>query len=406
MKIYRRESYLKKIRPFYDDDVIKVITGVRRCGKSCLLQSIAEELIERGADEKDIVYIDLDSRGFRSIKTPSQLEQAIDSRIVDEGFKYLFIDEIQNVAGYEELINGYRTDGGFSIFITGSNSYLLSGELVTKLTGRYVEFELFTLSFNEHLDMKRFLGKSVGSVSEEFNEYLRYGGFPKVLSYDDAEAKQTYVGEVVGQIIEKDVKGRNKIRKQDVFDRVMTYIINNFGATTSVASITSYFNDVEHVPLKQETIKRYLGLLENAKVLEKCTRFDMKSRRSLGAQEKYYLSDLGIYFARDTDNRINYGPALENVLYIYLRSKGYSVSIGKIGNLECDFIARRQNSYAYIQVAMTIADRETEEREYRPFAAIHDGYPQYLFTLDTLLQERDGVRHCNLAQFMAEDSDL
>lgn len=406
MKIYRRESYLKKIRPFYDDDVIKVITGVRRCGKSCLLQSIAEELIERGVDEKDIVYIDLDSRGFRSIKTPSQLEQAIDSRIVDEGFKYLFIDEIQNVAGYEELINGYRTDGGFSIFITGSNSYLLSGELVTKLTGRYVEFELFTLSFNEYLDMKRFLGKNVGAVDVEFNEYLRYGGFPKALSYDDVEAKQTYVGEVVGQIIEKDVKGRNKIRKQDVFDRVMTYIINNFGATTSVASITSYFNDVEHVPLKQETVKRYLGLLENAKVLEKCTRFDMKSRRSLGAQEKYYLSDLGIYFARNTDNRINYGPALENVLYIYLRSKGYSVSIGKIGNLECDFIARRQNSYAYIQVAMTIADRETEEREYRPFAAIHDGYPQYLFTLDTLLQERDGVRHCNLAQFMAEDSDL
>ena len=404
MEIYPRESYLAKIRPFYHDDMIKVITGVRRCGKSCLLQSIQSELIEGGVDPADIVSINLDRRPFRHVRTPDELESVIESRLQNGGHSYLFLDEVQNVEGFEEVVNGFREDG-LSIFITGSNSYLLSGELVTKLTGRYLEFELFTLSFYEFLDMKRFLGKPQGDVTKEFEEYLRYGGFPKALSYDDPDSKQAYVRDVVGQIIEKDVRKRAKIRNWDSFERVMNYVINNFGAPTNVSTITAQLN-AEGVPLEPETAKRYLELLENARLIEKCTRFDMKSRRSLGAQEKYYLADLGIYFSRNTDNRINYGPALENVLYVYLRSKGYAVSVGKIGQLECDFIARKQNAYAYVQVAMTSADRQTEDREYRPFSYIRDGYPRYLFTLDPLLQERDGVHHLNLAQFMAEGADL
>ena len=176
MKLYHREQYLKKIRPFYDDDLIKVITGIRRCGKSCLMATIAEELRNRGVEDKDIIYLDLDKRGNRSIKTPEQLEKKIESLLADSDFKYLFIDEVQNVRDYEEVVNAYNSDGGFSIFITGSNSYLLSGELMTKLTGRYVEFEMFTLSFSEFLDMKRFMGKEVGDARIEFDEYLRYGG--------------------------------------------------------------------------------------------------------------------------------------------------------------------------------------------------------------------------------------
>lgn len=406
MRIYRREAYLEKMRPFYHDDMIKVITGVRRCGKSCLMQSVRDELLESGIDAQDIVYLDLDRRGFRGIKTPEALEQAIAQRMGSGSRTYIFIDEVQNVAGFEEVVNAFREEDGCSIFLTGSNSYLLSGELTTKLTGRYIEFELFTLSFHEYLEMKRFLGTEPGAISDEFETYLRYGGFPKSLSYDSVDAKQVYVGDVVRQIVRKDIRQRAKIRNVDTFERVMNYVINNFGATTSVGSITSYFNDVEHVPLTRETVKRYLTLLENAKLVEKCTRFDMKSRRSLGAREKYYVSDLGIYFSRNTDNRINYGPALENALYVYLRSRGYALSIGKIGALECDFIARKHNSYAYIQVAMTIADRATEEREYRPFSHVRDNYPQYLFTLDTLLQERDGITHENIAQFMAQGKDL
>lgn len=406
MKLYHREQYLKKIRPFYDDDLIKVITGIRRCGKSCLMATIAEELRNRGVEDKDIIYLDLDKRGNRSIKTPEQLEKKIESLLADNDFKYLFIDEVQNVRDYEEVVNAYNSDGGFSIFITGSNSYLLSGELMTKLTGRYVEFEMFTLSFSEFLDMKRFMGKAVGDARIEFDEYLRYGGFPRSLEYEDPEAKARYIEDVVGQIVDKDIRSRNKIRNIDTFNRVMTYVINNYGAPTSLTNLHDYFTKTERIAVERRTIASYIQMLVDAKVLYRCERFDLKSRKSLRGEEKYYLADPGIYFARNVDVRLNYGPSLENALYIYLRSRGYKLSVGRIGKLECDFVARRRNAYAYIQVSMTIADRNVEEREYRPFGYIRDGYPRYLFTLDPLLQERDGVRHLNMVSFMKDNGDL
>lgn len=406
MKLYHREQYLKKIRPFYDDDLIKVITGIRRCGKSCLMATIAEELRNRGVEDKDIIYLDLDKRGNRSIKTPEQLEKKIESLLADNDFKYLFIDEVQNVRDYEEVVNAYNSDGGFSIFITGSNSYLLSGELMTKLTGRYVEFEMFTLSFSEFLDMKRFMGKAVGDARIEFDEYLRYGGFPRSLEYEDPEVKARYIEDVVGQIVDKDIRSRNKIRNIDTFNRVMTYVINNYGAPTSLTNLHDYFTKTERIAVERRTIASYIQMLVDAKVLYRCERFDLKSRKSLRGEEKYYLADPGIYFARNIDVRLNYGPSLENALYIYLRSRGYKLSVGRIGKLECDFIARRRNAYAYIQVSMTIADRNVEEREYRPFGYIRDGYPRYLFTLDPLLQERDGVRHLNMVSFMKDNGDL
>jgi predicted AAA+ superfamily ATPase len=404
--LYRREHYLAKIRPFYEDNIIKVISGVRRCGKSCLMQTIAEELKGKGIAEKDIIYIDLDKREFRKVKTTDQLENAIDSRILDDDFKYLFIDEIQNVDGYEEVINGFNTDGGCSIFITGSNSYLLSGELATKLTGRHIEFDLFTLSFSEYLGMLEFLGKQPRSIAEEFEAYLRYGGFPKSLEYDDVNAKTAYIESVVRQIIEKDIKGRRKIRNVSVFNRVMSYMINNFGAATSITNLVTYFRDVEKVPIKREMLADYIKLLENAKVLYRCQRFDLKSRKSLRGEAKYYLADPGIYLARNTDVRTNYGPSLENVLYTYLRSCGYAVSVGRIGNLEIDFITRKRDEYAYIQVSMSIADKSVEDREYRPFVKTRDNYPQYLFTLDPLTQKRDGVKHINLINFLSSDSEV
>ena len=406
MRLFRREQYLKKIRPFYDDDLIKVITGIRRCGKSCLMATIVEELKERGVPEKDIVYLDLDKRGNRSIKTPDQLEAAIESRLVDDDFKYLFIDEVQNVRGYEEVVNAFNTDGGFSIFITGSNSYLLSGELMTKLTGRYVEFEMFTLSFSEFLAMKKFLGVERKDDRAEFEEYLRYGGFPRSLEYDDVEAKAHYVEDVVKQIIKKDIRSRNKIRNIEAFERVMTYVINNYGAPTSLTNLVDHLRNVEKIAVERRTVSAYIQMLVDAKILYRCQRFDLKSRKSLRGEEKYYLADPGIYFARNVDVRLNFGPSLENALYVYLRSRGHRLSVGRIGKLECDFIARKHDFYAYIQVSMTISDRDVEEREYRPFSHIRDGYPRYLFTLDPLLQRREGVRHLNMIDFMKGDEDL
>lgn len=409
-RLYRRETYLKKIRPFVDDPgLIKVVTGIRRCGKSCLMETVADELKERGIAAKDIVYLDLEKRNLRNIRTPDQLEAAIEKRLPQESadMVYLFIDEVQKVQGFEEVVNAFRADGRFSVFITGSNSYLLSGELMTNLTGRYVEIEMYTLSFAEYLDMRRYLGKSTTPVAQLFQEYLRYGGFPKALEYDDPEAKARYIENVVGQIIDKDIRTRYKVRNRSIFERVMTYIINNFASPTNLTGISEYLRSTQGIHIKRETLARYIDLLVNAKILYRCDRFDLKPKRSLQGGEKYYLADTGIYFARNVNATMDYGPLLENAVYIYLKSKDYHVSVGQIGKLEVDFIARKaEDGYSYIQVSMSVVDKKVEEREYRPFSCIRDNYPQYLLTLDPLPLERDGVVHRNLIDLLASGSDL
>ena len=403
MNYYKRENYLRKIRGFYEDTgLIKVITGVRRCGKSCLMGTIAEEMRERGTDEAHIVYIDLDSRPYKNITTPDQLERIIDEKTPSPGTTYLFIDEIQNVKNFEEVINAFRVEGRHSIFITGSNSYLLSGELVTKLTGRYIEFEMFPLTFDEFLGMKEFLGKSISAnLVDEFDQYLHDGGFPKAVQYDSADDRRTYIESVVAEIFKKDIRRRIKIRNLSVFQKVQTYLVNNFGATTSLDNL---LDDLEKagMHIKRETLNRYISILKDAKILYKCSRFDLKSRRSIRGEQKYYLSDLGFYFATNTDNRINYGPALENVIYTYARSHGYAASIGRIGTLECDFILRKGDAgYAYVQACMTMMnDRKTEDREYAPLEKIRDNYPKYILTRNDPIQQRNGIIHANLPEFM------
>lgn len=407
-KIYKRESYLNKIRGFYKDDMIKVISGIRRCGKSFFLKSIIQELLENGINEKDIIYIELDKKGYKDIKTSKQLEKVIDEKIIDDDFKYLFIDEIQNVKDFESLINSYREEGNISIFITGSNSYLLSGELVTKLTGRYIEIEMMTLSFYEYVDMKRFLNKNVNeNIYLEFEEYIRNGGFPKSLYYDNYDEKITYTSSVINQIFDKDIKASNKIKDKALFERIEKFIINNFGAVISIKNIYKYLKDEVKINVDRRTIKRYLDILEKAKIIYSCELFDIKSKSVLKGEKKYYLADLSIYYSQNTDNRINYGPVLENVMYSYLKSKNYKLSVGYIGKFECDFIARANyDDYYYIQVSKDISNKDTEEREYRPFYMIKELYPRYLFTMDMLLQKRDGVNHVNIVDFIYNNKNL
>lgn len=407
-KIYKREDYLKKVRGFYKDDMIKVITGIRRCGKSFFLKSIIQELIENGVKEKDIIYIELDKKEYKNIRTSKQLEKVIDKQISDNDFKYLFIDEIQNVKGFETLINSYREEGNISVFITGSNSYLLSGELATKLTGRYIEIEMMTLSFYEYVDMKKFLNKKVDdNIYLEFEEYIRNGGFPKSLYYDNYEEKIIYTSSVINQIFEKDIKMSNRINDKALFERIETYIINNFGAVISIKNIYNYLQNVEKINVDRRTIKRYLDILEKAKIIYSCDLFDIKSKSVLKGEKKYYLADLSIYYSQNTDNRINYGPVLENIMYSYLKSKNYKLSVGYIGKFECDFIARiNYDDYYYIQVSKDISNKDTEEREYRPFYMIKELYPRYLFTMDMLLQKRDGVNHVNIVDFIYNNKIL
>ncbi len=403
MELFPRELYLEKIRGFYhDEEIIKVITGVRRCGKSSLMQTIAHELTAQGVAPEQIVYLDLDARQYRQVTTPDALEKLIEAHDTATNRRYLFIDEIQNVRDFEPVINGFRTDGGWSIFITGSNSYLLSGELVTKLTGRYIEFEMFPLSFEEYEKMKAFYGISiVPNPLAELNQYILSGGFPKALQYQELAEKQRYVQSIVSEIFEKDIRHRMKIRDRETFEIVRKYLIANFGATTNITNICNALH-AQGVIITRETVARYVQILVNAKILYECPRFDIKSKKSLQNDKKYYLSDLGFFYADNTDNRINYGPVLENLVYIYAKSHDYQISVGRIGKLECDFIVRGKSmDYAYIQVAYTILqNKETEDREYRSLEMIRDNYPKYVLTADYLLQRRNGIIHANLLDFV------
>lgn len=407
-KVYRREEYLKKIRGFYNDSMIKVITGIRRCGKSYLLKSIIEELKESGVLDKDIIYIELDKKIYKNIDNPNALEELIDNLTCDNDFKYLFIDEVQNVLGFESVINAYKEEGNFSIFITGSNSYLLSGELVTKLTGRYIEIEMLPLNFYEYVEMKKFLNKQVNSnIYYEFEEFIRNGGFPGSLYYDAYQDKLLYTKSVIEQILEKDIKNYKKIKDVELFELVEKFVINNFGCRISIKSIYDYLIN-QKISVDRRTIKTYIELLENAKIIYPCDLFDIKSKKILDGEKKYYLADLSIYYALNTDNRINYGPVLENVLFSYLKYKNYSLSVGKIGNLECDFIARRGvDEYFYIQVSKNIDDEKTYEREYKPFYQIREMYPRYLFVSDLIFQKNiDGIKNVNIIDFIYNKQDL
>ena len=408
-KLYKRELYLSKIRGFYNDpETIKVITGIRRCGKSSLLETIIEELKESGIKEKNIIEIKLDKRPNKNIKTAEQLDKLIETYINDNDFKYIFLDEIQNVNGFEEVIESYRNEKKYSIFITGSNSYLLSGKLITKLTGRKIEIEMLPLNFYEYIDMKRFLNiEEKDSIYEEFNEYIREGGFPGALNYSNEQDRKLYVRNILDDIFIKDIKANQKIKNSETFQNIQRYIINNFGSMISAPSIQKYYNSI-NISIDIRTIEKYISLLCDAKIIYPCNTFDIKSKVSQPKKRKYYLADLSIYFLYNTDNRFNYGPILENILHNYLISKGYNLSVGKIGKLEVDFIARYQNdNYFYIQVSKNIDNEKTAEREYRPFYEIKDMYPRYLFLLDLIIKDNiDGIKNVNIAKFIANNQDL
>ena len=399
--VYPREKYLKKIRPFYDSDIIKVITGIRRCGKSFILKAIMNELIDRGIPKTQIIYIPLDRRGYKNIKTSEELETKIESMQGDDENYYLFIDEVQNVFGFESVIHAYAEEG-YSIFLTGSNSYLLSDEISTKLTGRYLNFETFTLDFSEYLEMKRFFKKKIDQdIYVEFEEYILNGGFPKTIEFDDIQARQTYTRGIIFEIFEKDVKTRKRISNVPVYERVQSFLLNNYSAPFSLSNLLECL-EKEGYKTKATTVRGYIEDLKKAKIIYECNRSDLKSKKSLRREQKYYLSDLAIYFAMNTDNRLSYGPSLENMVYLYLASQDYQISIGKIGKLECDFITRNTSGdYAYIQVTYTMqgedikATERIKEREYRPFRKIRDGYPRYIVSLDRFRDQQEGVHHIN-----------
>ena len=409
--VYPREKYLTRIRPFYESDIIKVITGIRRCGKSFILKGIINELYQKGVKESQIIYIPLDKRGFKNIKLPEQLEEKIEKMIEGDGFHYLFIDEVQNVIGFESVVQAY-VEEGYSVFLTGSNSYLLSDEISTKLTGRYLKFETYTLDFCEYLDMKKYYDLKIDSdMDVEFNEYILNGGFPKTLEFPDVNTRQTYTRGIIEEIFEKDVKTRKRISNISVYERVQSFLLNNYSAPFSITNLLECLKN-EGFSTKPSTVRGYIEDLKKAKIVYECNRFDLKSKKALQRDQKFYLADMAIYFAMNTDNRFSFGPSLENIVYLYLASHDYQISIGKIGKLECDFIVRdKKQNYAYVQVAYTLhgedekATERIKEREYRPFRDIRDGYPRYIISLDKYRDQQEGVHHINAIDlFLGKES--
>lgn len=400
-RIYPREKYLKRIRPFYDADIVKVITGIRRCGKSYLMKSIIKELLKDTNNENRIIYIPLDKRGFKNIKTPEQLEERIELFIKDDEFYYLFIDEVQNVKGFESVILAYQEEG-YSVFLTGSNSYLLSDEISTKLTGRYLTFETYPLDFAEYLEMKKFFKKEINNDMDlEFNNYILNGGFPKSLEFDDISSRQKYTREIVDEIFKKDVKSRHRVSNVSAFEKVQDFVVNNYSSPISISNIVGALKD-GGVEVKASTVRNYIRYLKAAKIIYECPNFDTKSKKAIRGDTKYYVSDLSLYFSRNTNNQLNYGPSLENIIYLYFSSNNYQVSVGKIGNLECDFIIRdEKQEYVYVQVTYTLqgedakATEKIKKREYGPFEHIRDSYPRYVISLDKYRDQQDGVKHIN-----------
>ena len=409
--VYPREKYLNRIRPFYHSDIIKVITGIRRCGKSFVLRAIMNELTDSGIDTDSILYLPLDRRGFKYIKTPEQLEEKIESMLGEKDFYYLFIDEVQNVEGFESVVQAYAEEG-FSLFLTGSNSYLLSDEISTKLTGRYLNFEIYPLCFKEYLEMKAFFHLTIDeNMENEFDEYILNGGFPKSLEFPDINARQVYTRGIIQEIFEKDVKTRRRISNVAVFERVQSFVLNNYASPFSLANLLETL-EKERINTKASTVRNYIEDLKKAKIIYECNRFDLKSKKSIGREQRFYLADLSIYFSMNTDNRLSYGPSLENLVFLYLKGLEYQVSVGKIGKFECDFIVRKKDtSYAYVQVTYSLhgdtekATERIKEREYRPFRSIKDGFPRYIISLDRHLDQQEGVHHINAIDlFLGKES--
>jgi hypothetical protein len=398
MKELKRERYLSRIRPFYDDrDVIKVLTGVRRCGKSTMMRQIIEEIGASVADERAIVYVDLDSKKNLKVRTRDSLERLIDSGFEGyDGDRYLFVDEIQNVKGFEPLINAYRNDG-VSVFITGSNSYLLSGELVTKLTGRYVEFRIFTFSLSEVRALYLQNGMDF-NPADAFQDYLVNGGYPKSFSYPDSESRSLYIRSVIDETIKKDVLKSRKVRNKALLSKILDYILSTPGAEISSTSIADYLRS-EKIRTTPNTVNRYLDMIYASKLADRCMRFDIYGKKAMKTHYKSYVADISLHTSypnRGHDLRM--GQIIENIVFNELNARGYDVQVGKLKTSEIDFVVSDGRGLAYVQVTYLMPTSDTEDREERPLLRIDDNYPKYIISMDPIALDRKGIKRLRLVE--------
>lgn len=398
-----RTIYLKQIKAFIDKPVIKVITGMRRSGKSYFLRQIIQSL----SSDSQVVYIDMENIEFDLIKTYKDLEQYVSEQIDKRKKTYLFIDEVQKIEAWEKLIASYNSSNKFDIYITGSNSDLLSSELATLIAGRYVELRLYTLSFSEFIEFRKvFAAKKSIDLREEFENYLEFGGLPGIHQLDLKEADTyKFISAIFNTIILKDVISRYEVRNVRVLENTYSYILDNLGNISSAKKISDYFKS-QKIKVSVDTILSYISYLEACMLCTKVQRYDIKGKKLLEIQEKYFTNDIGLRNALLGYKRSDISGLLENIVFQHLQIAGYKVQIGKLNDLEIDFIATRNKEKKYFQVCYLLSDKQVEQREFKPLLAIKDAYPKYVLSLDEHWgSDYEGIQRLNLIDFLLTITD-
>lgn len=401
----KRPLYLNKIEPYIDQPLIKILVGIRRGGKSTVLEQVKDLLIERGVPVEKVVHINFESYSYLNVRTREDFVKLIDGILVGGGRHYLLFDEIQNIEHWEVVINGLLAEKDVDIYLTGSNSKLLSSELSTLLTGRYINIRVMPLSFSEYLDFKKVRGGAVVDISEGFEDYMRRGGFPLVHIADyTVEQSDGVVRDIYNSILFHDLVERKGIRNTDLLSRVVKYIFDNIGNNFSGKSVVDYLKS-EQRTLKPETVYNYLDWLEEVYVISRVPRYDLRGKAILKSNEKVFLGDVGLLFAMNGRNDSMRPGILENIVYNELISHGYTVYVGKNNDKEVDFVAEKNGERMYLQVALTMMTAEkTAQREFGAFDGINDNYPKYVLTLDKMWGEnREGVKQKFLPDFLLEE---
>ena len=400
----KRDEYIKQIVPFIDKDVIKVLTGIRRSGKSVMLKLLMEELKNRGINENQFIYINFENLKYRNLKNYEKLYDFILNK-VDDKYKsyYIFLDEIQEVEEWERCVNSLRVDEElrFDIYITGSNAKLLSGELSTYLAGRYIEFIVYPFSFKEFFEIIQEKNQEI-KVKEAFQKYVKFGGMPFLHNLDyNFEASMQYLQDLYASIILKDITQRNNIRDTDLLERIINYIVMNIGNTFSATSISKFFKS-ENRKVATETILNYIKACEEAFLVYRVARNDLLGKKILNVNEKYYIADHGIREAIMENNQKNINQVLENIVYFEMLRRGYNIKIGKVDNFEVDFVCKKNDETIYIQVSYLLASEDTKEREFSVLENIKDNYPKYVLSMDEFDMSRNGIKHVNLIKFLVK----
>jgi len=403
--VITRQKHIEAILPFIDKPIIKVINGIRRSGKSTLLKLLREHLIEkRQVKENQIIYINFESFEFRDVSNELELYNFIKARAYAKGKTYIFIDEIQEVDNWEKAVNALTVDFECDVYITGSNSQLLSSELSTYLAGRYVEFHVQTLSFSETIEFESYYAPKQKTKSEVFQKLLRQGGFPILYTSDyDETSAHKLVGDIFNSAVLRDTIQRFNIRNVELLERVINFLFDNLGNTFSAHNVAVYFKS-QNRTVDTHTVYNYLNALESAFIVYKIPRFDIKGKELLKTQEKYFLSDLGLLYAKYGFKDRFISGILENMVMLEMKRRGYSVYVGKLENLEIDFIGIKQNEKIYIQVAYKMLEPKTIDREFGPLMQVNDSYPKFVVSMDETWKDNiDGIKHCFIPDFLLEN---